>query len=451
MGVQAILSSQSSTLADFVIDISNKAQVPIISQATSPSLSPKKNPYFIRAAPVVYAQVGALASIIKAFNWREIVLIYEDSSYGSGIVPYLTDALLSINIKVQYQSVISLSATDDHILQQLYKLQTMHTRVFVVHMFLPLASRLFLKAKEVGMMSQGYVWITTDVITSFLDSMDPTGTGTMQGVLGVRSYVPMSEKLHKFKKRWRKRFLQENPDIGLECELNVYGLWAYSSVKALAIAVEKTQISIPKFKKPDANGEKLIDLDAIGTSEMGPTLLQSIRNLRFIDLCGEFNLVDGELQSSTFQIVNVIGKRGVEIGFWTKKYGISKDLMPRIKVFYTTNKEDLKSVIWPGGSTIVPEGWEMPTREKKLRVGVPVKSGFYEFIKVEKDPQTNIIIPSGFCVDVFKEVMDHYLPYVIPYEFIAFEGSYDDLVYQVALNVRITQILTPNSYLLFNF
>ncbi|XP_052182295.1 glutamate receptor 2.7-like isoform X1 [Diospyros lotus] len=439
--VQAILGPQSSTQAEFVINIGNKTQVPVISLATSPFLSPKENPYFIRAAPIASAQIGAVVSIIKTFSWRQIVLIYEDNSYGSGILPHLIDALLPINTQVRYQSVISLSATDDYILGELYKLQTIQTRVFVVHMLLPLASRLFLKVKEVGMMRQGYVWIITDAITSLLDSMDPTHIEAMQGVIGVKTYVPRSKELDEFRKRWRKRFIQENPDIEHECELNIYGLWAYSSVKALAMATEKAQISKPKFWKPNTNGENWTDLDVIGASEMGPMLLQSIRNMRFNDLSGEFNLVDGELQSSTFQIVNVIGKRDWEVGFWTPKYGISKHLMPD-KDSYTTNKDDLiKPIIWPGESYVVPKGWEMTAMENRLRVGVPVGNAFYGFIKVEKHPQTNDVIAIGFCVDVFKEVMDHLLPYAIQYEFIPFVSpgsnitiSYDELVYQIALD-----------------
>ncbi|XP_052181357.1 glutamate receptor 2.7-like isoform X2 [Diospyros lotus] len=437
--VSAILGPQASTQANFVIDIGNKTKVPIISPATSPSLSPKENPYFIRAALIGSYQVKPVASIVKAFGWREIVLIYEDSSYGNGIVPHLTDALLLVNAQVRHRSVISISATDDHILQELYKLQTMQTRVFVLHMSLSLASRVFLKVKDVGMMSRGYVWITTDV-TSFIDSMDSTVIESMQGVIGVKPYVPKSNELDKFKKRWRKRFLQENPDIDDEYNLNVFGLWAYSSVKALAMAVEKVKIAKPKFKKPNANVENLTDLVSIGTSEMGPRLLQSIRNMRFKDLSGEFNLVNGELQSSTFQIVNVNGKQDREIGFWTPKYGILKDLRPRnIKDNYTTSKEDLRIIIWPGESDIVPKGWEIPTStKKKLRVGVPAKCGFEEFIKVETNPQTNAVSVTGLCAHVFEEVMDHYLPYYIPYEYIPFPSSgnpnqcpnYDDLVYQ---------------------
>ncbi|XP_058192661.1 glutamate receptor 2.8-like isoform X2 [Rhododendron vialii] len=433
--VQAILGLQSCNQADFVIDIGNKTQVPIISSASSPSLSPKDNPYFIRGAQNGSSQVQSLADIVKAFSWREVVLIYENTEYGRGIGPYLADSLLGVGSQVRYRSIMSLSATDDNIQKELYKLMTMQTRVFVVHMLPSLASRFFLKAKQVGMMNKGYAWIITDGLTSRLDSVDPKVIGLMQGVIGVKPYVPNSSELQNFTERWRKRFRRENPDVD-RFELNVLGLWAYDSAMMLAMAVEISGVAQSKFKKP-VSTSNLVDLAAIGSSEMGPRLLQSIKNTRFQGLSGEFDLVDGQLQPLAFQIVNVIGKGEREIGFWTRESGISKELILASNRNYTTNKEDLGAIVWPGESNLVPKGWEIPTGERKLRVGVPAKSGFAEFVKVKMDSETNAVIATGFCIDVFKEVVDHSLPYAVPYEFVSFEsdrsGSYDDLVNQLFL------------------
>ncbi|KAG5521887.1 hypothetical protein RHGRI_034197 [Rhododendron griersonianum] len=431
--VQAILGLQTCTQADFVIDIGHKTQVPIVSSVTSPSLSPKDNPYFIRGAHNGSSQVQSLAAIVKAFSWREVVLIYEDTDYGRGIGPYLADSLLEVGSQVRYRSIMSLSATDDHILKELYNLKTRQTRVFVVHMLPSLASRLFLKAQEAGMMNKGYAWIITDGLTSRLDSVDPKIIGLMQGVIGVKPYVPNSSELQNFTERWRKRFRQENPNID-RFELNMLGLWAYDSAMMLAMAVDSSGISRSKFKKP-VTTSTLADLAAIGSSEMGPRLLQSIKNTRFQGLSGEFNLVDGQLQPSAFQIVNVIGKGEREIGFWTRESGISKKLILAKNGNYTTNKEDL-GVIWPGESNLVPKGWEIPTDEYKLRVGVPANSGFPKLVKVETDSETNVVDATGFCIDVFKEVI-HSLPYAVPYDFVSFKsdraGSYDDLVHQIFL------------------
>lgn len=440
--VQAILGPRNSAQADFIIDLGNKAQVPVISSAASPSLSPKKSPSFVRAAHCSSSQVKAMAEIIKTFGWTRAVLVYEDSLYGSGIVPLLTDAMLESNTIVSYRSVISPAASDDQILEELYKLMTMQTRVFVVHLLPSLASRLFLKANEVGMMSQGYAWIITEALTSLLDSVKPTVVDSMQGVLGLKPHVPRSNKLDLFTRRWRKRFREENPEID-RFELNIYGLWAYDTVIALAKATEKAvNMAQPQSKKKAAiNGKNLSDLDMIGTSEMGATIAASVRNIRFNGLSGDFHIIDGQLQPSAFEIVNIIGKGERKIGFWTETHGISDKLKPsEDQSAHKSSKDNLGIIIWPGESNIVPKGWEMPTgHKKKLRVGVPVKSGLPEFVKVERDPLTNAVIATGFCVDVFKEVMMS-LPYAVSYDFIPFEtpegnsaGDYNELVYQIYL------------------
>ncbi|KAJ8560146.1 hypothetical protein K7X08_004204 [Anisodus acutangulus] len=419
--VQAIFGPQMSTQTDFVIDIGRRARVPIISPVTSPLLTVKEHPYFIRGALPSSSQTKVIAAIVKNFNWREVVVIYEDSTDGAAIVPHLTDALLEIGTLVSYRSVISPSANDDQILRELYKLNTMQTRVFIVHLQPFLASRLFLKAKEAGMMRSGYAWIITDLLTSLLDSVDHSVIeSSMQGVLGIKPYVPRTNERINFTKRWRRRFRQEYPDMD-PVELKVFGLWAYDGITSLAEAVEKVGgTGIPKFKKADTR-ENLTDLDALGTSELGSLLLDSMQNITLkTGLCGDFRIVDGELQPSPYQIVNVIGKAERTIGFWTENDGISCKLKTIGKTAAKCNNKQLGTIIWPGGSTIVPRGWEIPTSGKKLRVGVPVKGGLEEFIKVEIDPKTQAVTATGFCADVFKEVIQA-LPYAVPYEFIPFQ------------------------------
>ncbi|XP_070033885.1 glutamate receptor 2.8-like [Nicotiana tomentosiformis] len=436
--VQAIFGPQMSTQTDFVIDIGNKVKAPVISPATSPSLSVKENPYFIRAALPSSSQTKAIAAIVKNYEWREVVIIYEDSPFGTGIVPHLTDALLEISTLISYRSVISPSANDDQILRELYKLNTMQTRVFIVHLQSFLASRLFFKAKEAGMMSSGYAWIITDVLTSLLDSVDPSVIeSSMQGVLGVKPYFPRSNELNNFTKRWRERFRREYPNMD-QVELNVYGLWAYDSITVLAKAVQNVGTTvIPEVKKPDTK-EKLSDLDALGTSELGSLLIHTLQNTSLKrGLSGDFRIIDGELQPSPYQIVNIIGKGERSIGFWTESDGISYKLTMNGKTAKSNNKQ-LGTIIWPGESTIVPRGWEMPTSGKKLRVGVPVKGGLEQFIKVEIDSKTQAVTATGFCADVFKEVIQS-LPFAVTYEFIPFRipdtqtlPDYDDLIYKIS-------------------
>ena len=376
----AILGPQTSIQAHYVMEIGDKVKVPIISPATSPSLSPRHSPYFIRSSWCAASQAKAVAAVVKNFGWREVVFIYEDTRYGSGSVP-----LLGEDAFVSSQYAVSPSAKNDEILQQLNELKKKQARVFVVHMPPSLASRFFQMAKEAGMMSKGYAWIVADLLPSLLDS---EGIEAMQGVVGVKAHIPKSDQVISFDRRWRKRFYEENPEI-VRSDLNAFGLWAYESIAAVAESVERVRADAsPRFKKM-AGGGSLTDLEAIGTSNSGPKLAPLIKILLSKGLRGNYNISDGQLEPSEFEIVNVIGNGVNPVGFWTEQNGISKDL----------------AIIWPGKTTNVPNGLS----GRRLRVGVPMNGGVSEIINVEKDAD-GVVKATGFCIDVFEEVLKS-LPY----------------------------------------
>jgi ionotropic glutamate receptor len=441
--VQAIIGPTSSMQAKFVIELGEKAQVPIISfSASSPSLTSIRSPYFFRATQNDSTQVNAITALVQAFGWRAAVPIYIDNEYGEGIIPYLTEALQAVDARVPYQSVISPSATDDQIVKELYKLMTMQTRVFIVHMYQSLGTRLFAKAKEIGMMSEGYVWIMTDGLTAdLLSTPNSSVTDTMQGVLGIKPHVPRTKELKDFRVRWKRKFQQDNPDI-IDAELNIYGLWAYDAATALAFAVEKMENF--GFQKVNVSSNSSTDLATIGVSLNGPNLLQALSNTSFKGLSGDYLFVDGKLQASAFRIVNVNGNGGRTVGFWTPTKRLVQTLnSTTTKSMNSSPVSDISTVIWPGDNTAAPKGWEIPSNGKKLKIGVPVKDGFSQFVSVTRDPISNTTTVKGYSIDVFEAVVGS-LPYALPYEYIPFAnpdggtaGNYDSLVYQVYLQVNV--------------
>ncbi|XP_073262466.1 glutamate receptor 2.8-like [Populus alba] len=403
--VQAILGPTTSMQANFVIDLGEKARVPILSfSATSPSLTSIRSTYFFRATLNDSTQVNAISALVQAFGWREAVPIYIDDEYGEGIIPYLTDALQAVDARVSYRSVISPSATDEQIVEELYKLMGMQTRVFIVHMYGSLGTRLFSKAKEIGMMSEGYVWIMSDGLTAdLLSSPNPSVTETIQGVLGVKPYVPSTKEIQDFRVRWKRKFQQDNPYI-IDAELNIYGLRGYEAATALALAVEKAGTTNFGFRKANVSSSSSTDLATLGVSFNGPSLLQALSNTSFKGLTGDYHFADGQLQPPAFQIV----------------------------IIMSPSVSGISTVIFPGDTTAVPKGRGIFTKENKLRIGVPVKSSFRKFVDFKKYPGSNTTEITGFCIDVFDTVVKT-LPYDLAYEYVPFFGTYNDLVYQVYL------------------
>ncbi|XP_061966126.1 glutamate receptor 2.8-like isoform X2 [Populus nigra] len=420
--VEAIIGPQRSSEAKFVIELGAKTQVPILSfSATSPALTTVQSNYFIRTAQSDSSQVKAIASIVQTYGWRKIVLIYEGTEYGIALVPYLLNAFHEIGTRVPYESCIPSSFDDTEIKTELHKIKKMQESVFLVHMTASMGSKLFLLAKRAGMMSEGYAWLVTTGLSTLLDPVDAKVMDSMEGVLGVKPYVPKSIELEGFKSRWKKNFNSEN----------LFGLWAYDTVWAIAMAVERAGIVHSRFLKQNASNRS-VDLAALGISEMGPRLLKSILNTTFDGLSGKFQLVKGEMAPFAFEIFNVVGRSERVIGYWTEKGGLSQSLDGSSKISHSNSKTKLKQPIWPGGAIQQP---------KKLRIGVPVRSGFSEFIEVKWHQQSNIeTIVSGFSAEVFFAVHD-ILPFPLPYEFIPFmkkssresAGTYDDLLRQIKL------------------
>ncbi|XLS81365.1 hypothetical protein HN51_047196, partial [Arachis hypogaea] len=269
--------------AMFVINLGDKAHVPILTfSEMSPSLSSLHTPYLFQIAKKDYyfTQVEAISAIVQAFGWKQVVPIYVDNGYGEGLIASLTNSFQKAYIRVPYLSAIDFSATNDAIERELYKLMTMQTGVFVVHMTSRLASRLFTIAKDIGMMDEGYVWIVTAGIANLFNSLDSWVMKSMEGVLGVRPYIPRTKQLLDFRARWKREFLRDNP-TPVDVNLDVFGIWAYDATAALAMAAEKLDNTVFGFTNVSNNSSNVTDLENFGVSRNGEKLREALSNVRF--------------------------------------------------------------------------------------------------------------------------------------------------------------------------
>ncbi|XP_012571548.2 glutamate receptor 2.7-like isoform X1 [Cicer arietinum] len=298
---------------------------------------------------------------------------------------------------------------------------TISTKIFVVHMSQNLGSRLFTLARKIGMMSQGYVWIVTDSMANLFNSLNILVKESMKGVLGVRPYIPRTKKLENFRARWKRKFPSDNETL-FDTNLNVFGIWAYDATTSLAMAIENVGIG-------QQNGEKLSE---------------ALSNITFNGLGGDFSVVGGKLNVSIYEIINVMGDGEKKVGYWTPDKGLTKNLDRKDinNSTYSFSKNDIGSILWPGDMHCIPKGWEIPTIGKKLKIGVPVRKNYTEFVKITHDNSTNSRPPTGFCIEVFKAVLE-VLPYAFPpYEFVPFAkpdgdmaGTYDELITQLYLGL----------------
>ncbi|KAJ0091002.1 hypothetical protein Patl1_14368 [Pistacia atlantica] len=407
----------------FLVELGQKSQVPFVSFSNlGPTIFPTQNPQNFSSS------VKAIAAILQEFEWSEVVLIYEDTEYGNGIIPYLVGVFQDIGIRLGHISAISNSAEDFEILRELNTLTTMQTRVFIVHMSTPkLGSRIFVLAYKAGMLSKDYAWLITDGLSNSLDVMDPRAIDLMEGVLGIRPHIPKSKDLENFKKRWNKNLHLMKQNSLASDQVSIFGLWAYDTIYLLSMATEKIGLMNTSFFKANYSGNS-IDLANLGVSQIGPKLVNEILGTKIKGLSGEFHLFNGQLQPSAFEIFNMIGTGERVVGYWTLEKGLSRNLGsnkgPRNK---------LKKILWPGDSITIPKGWAVP----ELKVAIPKKMGFTQFVEIHSNPHTNETKCLGFSCDVFFAVLET-LDFPVPYKFIPFinengesAGTYNDLLYQL--------------------
>ncbi|KAL0340029.1 UNVERIFIED_CONTAM: Glutamate receptor 2.8 [Sesamum radiatum] len=431
--VYGIVGPQDSIEETFFAELGEKVHMPMISfTARTSTLSYKEDRYFVRATPDDAIQAQALATICQGFGWHEVVVLYEDTAYGNQFLSYMNNAFQEVEIRLAYMIAFPRSAEDSHLLQELDKLRTKQTRVFIVHMNPYLGFRLFNVAKQVGVMSEGFAWIITDSLSNFVNSMDSVTRDSMQGVLGTKPYISRSKDLESFQERWERNMILKNTTTPL-MKLNAYGLWAYDAVTALAIAIENiAPLNSTLF---DINVTRNGKDKRLRISTFGPQFLDELSRTKFRGLSGDFELVDGKLKQPAFQIFNVIGNGEKSVGYWTQDRGITKELNSTGTTMYSTSTKELKSITWPGDSVIRPKGWAIPATGK-LRVGIPWKHGFTEFVDVIIDPATKHTNANGFSIDIFLATLE-LLPFPINYEFFHYndtkniDWSYDDMLHEI--------------------
>lgn len=441
--VVAVIGPQSSGIAHVISHVVNELHVPLLSfSATDPVLSSLQYPYFIRMTQSDIFQMDAIADFIEYNGWREVVAIYVDDDNGRGGVSALGDALAKKRSKISFKAAFPPDVDKNAISDLLVQVNLLESRVYVVHVNPDTGLTVFSIAKRLGMLASGYVWIATDWLPTVLDSTEPPDADTMnliQGVVTLRHHTPDSDLKKRFASRWNSLNHKGNAISGL----NTYGFYAYDSVWLIAHAMnqflsEGDNISFASDPRiQNANGS-VLNLSALRSFAGGSKLLEKILLTNFTGLTGQVQFSpDKNLIHPAYDILNIGGTGSRRIGFWSNYSHLSivaPETLYEKPLNTSTSSPQLYSVIWPGETIMRPRGWVFPNNGKTLRIGVPNRVGYKEFVSKDNSPDG----VKGYCIDVFKAAVN-LLPYPVPYTFILFgdginNPKYSDLVQKVADN-----------------
>lgn len=444
--IVAVVGPQCSIIANIISHIAKELKVPLLSfAATDPTFSSLQYPYFIRTTLSDVFQMQAVSDFVHHYKWRQVIAIFMDDEYGRNGVIALADKLEERQCKISFKAALPLDANQTDIASLLVGVGQMETRVIVLHANQITGVTILTVAQSLGMMQKGYVWIATDWLASKLDSRGPLASQVMQAIQGVvflRQHIEESAKKTQFVSRWSKLVKKQTKE---KLQLNSYGLYAYDSVWVLARALDEylndggniSFSSDPNLQASDGRSGHL-NLKAMAIFNGGEILLEKIKNISTNGVTGLIQFdQDGNRIHPAYDIVNVIDSELKIVGYWSNYLGLSVN--PPEKLYskpsnYSSTSQQLGDVVWPGRYKMNPRGWIFAKNRKELRLVVPNRFSFKEF--VSKNMETGEI--EGYCIDVFTAAVK-LLNYPVPYKFISYgdgrsNPNYGDLVQKVSSN-----------------
>eukprot|EP01018_Ginkgo_biloba_P023147 Gb_28364 [translate_table: standard] len=388
-----VVAPMTPQISNFVSFIADSVQVPLITfAANDPSISMKLSRYSIQMIGSDPVQMKAIASVLRKFLWREIVVVFQDDEFGMSGTMALNNALQDVSVSIVQKFPVSESLNNSAIQEFLTNLtttlnKTIRSRVLLVHTSYDLAQKIFSEAKKADMV-KGYIWIVTEWIASYLDSGNGSSIlDSMQGIIGVRRRIGKDTQSFGMK---NKLHMSDDSASGIA---DIVGLYAYDAVWMIARAID----ALIRENKLDLDfntsaGKYLRNLKVF---RGGKYLYQKTLQSNFKGISGNVSIgSNGLLQIQSYEIVNVVNSDVRVAGSWNNVNGNeSLNLTSQM-------------IIWQNGSSQTPSGY------RKLRVGVPRKVVFNEFINISSDNKSF----TGFCIDVFnRSVMK--LNYKLDYEF----------------------------------
>nr|KAJ0205932.1 hypothetical protein LSAT_V11C500274870 [Lactuca sativa] len=346
-------------------------------------------------------QMNAVAAILQSWGIPQVTLIYETSHLASttSIISDLSQAFRQTGSELIH--ILPLATGSSFFDEELDVLKKQQRQVFVIHTSLQLGIRLFQAAKKMEMTEDGYLWIATNRLTDLFHSINSTMISSLKGIVGVKSYFPeKTPDFLDFRKRFRQKFRSDYPEEEQD-EPGVFALQGYNAVKLL----EKVSLKNFDHKRP--------------------------------------------FKQIPFEIVNVIGK-GYHSVYLTEESGFSENVDGDINgaTAYSNSMDSVGQVLWP----VQPRRNLAGSLEHRMRVGVPGRSLFKQFVNVEYNPEKNQTVIGGFVITVFDEIMRELN---LSYNYFPFNGSYDKMMREIPAKTfdtiagDVTNVSTWHEYLDF--
>lgn len=235
-GVLAVVGPPSSAQTAAMQNVFSPLALPVLAtSASDPTLRRFEN--FLRLVPDDEQQSRAIVALVRHFNWSRLATVYQADAYGeNGLQEFWRWSLQTKATVLRIPVKLDATALEMRGLLENVKAQRFSIVVANLCCQLAFVAELTSVALDLGLFAEGYFWLFTDGVTSFMDTGDlqqvMPAVGPRPGLFGV---VVDIDAEPSFEKKLSERFPREMaqaPD-----EVSVFTATAYDATWTLARAL----------------------------------------------------------------------------------------------------------------------------------------------------------------------------------------------------------------------
>ena len=305
--IPVIISASNSPNTKLQIDTAQQLHIPLISvSATDPFLNTGATPFLFTLSTSDYYQSEVIYDILVRYEWYEVTLMSSTDSYGINGLLKLHD-LLGKNDRFHIIEIVYIqSSYANYGIQELKKLKFSLSRVIILNCLESKSAEVLSKAEKFGMLTEGFVWIVTDALTSFPATLaDSNGiySPSMEGLIGITGALNKSKEYYDFK----VKFLTKYPNR-TAVDLGIYEMLFYDALQLATFVLKDLSVDYHKTDVTCTNNSPW---------DKGKEIMEKVLSSKYNGITGPINFTkNGESTRILYDVLNFKNDIFQKVGNW---------------------------------------------------------------------------------------------------------------------------------------
>ena len=373
--IPVIISASNSPNTKLQIDTAQQLHIPLISvSATNPFLNTEATPFLFTLSPSDFYQSEVIYDILVRYEWYEVTLMSSTDSYGINGLLRLYD-LLGKNDRFHINEIVYIqSSYANYGIQELEKLKFSLSRVIILNCPASSSVEILSKAEKFGMLTEGFVWIVTDSLTSYPTALaDSNGiySPSLEGLIGITGALNKSKEYSDFKVKYLTRYPNRTA-----VDLGIYEMLFYDALQLATYVLKDFSVDYHKTDVTCTNKSPW---------NKGKEIMEKVLSSKYNGITAPINFTkNGESTRIMYDVLNFKNDVFQKIGEWNNY----------------THLDLQNTITFLGGTKSIPFGAPETLSGYHFKLGLLEEEPFV--LKSRGCNRTNCY--SGYCIDLINRL-----------------------------------------------